>query len=1394
MNFPSLALLPSILLAAMALHAHGDPADPGVTYRLYDIREPMDQLYPLVPGQTPNVDERRATVDWSGSAALSGYTQQFMVEVSADLSVTAAGDHEFRLTSEDGSELWIADTLVVDHDGEHAATSKNGSITLNTGLHPLRIRFFLNTGTPVLKLEWRSPGDAGFSVVPETRLSTPGFVTRVVAPGKKEIITPGDGTRPGNGAPLTAAHPEWEVRTIRPSTFKPKVGAMAVHPDGRLFVATFNPNQNSNSSQPTTPNGKIWALTNVNGNDPEAVGVTEVATGLFEPAGMTFVDGVLYVSQRLELTRLLDNNGDGFYETHQTVGGGWVSNNYHMFNFGLIAADGYAYSALSTSINFSYTGLNGPNPANRGTWVRTNLATGAVDFLAGGLRTPNGIGFGPDGDIFQTDNQGSWLPASRLNHLREGRFYGHYNNTADGGVASLHSDQPPTPAAVYLPQNEISNSPTQPLLMPEGRDFAGDMLLGELTLGGINRVSLEKVNGEWQGAVYRFSQGFEAGVNRIEWAPDGSLYVGCIGASGNWSWNGTTSGLQRLSPKAGALKNFEIDRVEATTNGFRIRYTKPVPAATLNNPANFTIRQWTYSPSQVYGGSKVNETTLPVTTSAASPDRKSVELTVPGLSEGYVVYLKSDLVSDFGEAIWSSEAWYTLNAVPGRPFDLQLDAASVAENEPSGTAVGQLTADHDDPATTIQFSLPAGQLQNAFFSITGDTLVTATPFDYERRNSYPIRVRATDGAGNFSEADFIIAVTDLADESAPHRIMLTNAVLPPDHASGALVGNLLIDDVDLGDLTAPSGGSGFSEPVAYDGFDYLAGAGLGGQAGGTGFTGTWGFTGAGTVATIPSGSLGYTDSQGLSLNTTGNRALAGNPTSRNHRPLAAARGADGTVTYLSFLADPNPNAFFWGVEFWNGTAADSNRVLQIGNESGFGVRVRNTTNKFFAFSDDDPHFFVIRIDHLSGNDLVSVWIDPPLSAEPPAADLFFSSAETGGSIVFNRLGFTDAVNKSAPTVDEIRLGNDWASVTPHSVVFPSFELVAGEGDDDNASFAIQDSSLRVNGVLPLGLHTVRVRVTDSAGLAYEQPVLIWVGAGHTDSNGDGISDGDAVRLGFDPAGPDATAAYFGSVGGFPVLEWSAALDGGLLGLPSIPGNLYWLEASSDLLQWQLVPDSVRTPDSFLDVPSLWQPAIPEIPRHFWRASGGWPDALGEDPLASGLAGLTFVGGSSAGWTYDPATGILKQDAANPNPAQWLHFGDTYTDFLLSLEYRVSANGNAGVFLRAAATGNPWETGTEIQITTQPREAIHSTGAAYGRIAANPAADATPGVWHRMEILMIDQRLRVRVDGVAVIDVADVQAAYPGFNWPTTGMVGLQDAHTSGSTIEYRELRLLPLAP
>lgn len=55
------------------------------------------------------------------------------------LPIPAEGEYEFHLKSDDGSRLWIDDELVVDNWGLHGLETKSGKVSLDPGLHTLRI-------------------------------------------------------------------------------------------------------------------------------------------------------------------------------------------------------------------------------------------------------------------------------------------------------------------------------------------------------------------------------------------------------------------------------------------------------------------------------------------------------------------------------------------------------------------------------------------------------------------------------------------------------------------------------------------------------------------------------------------------------------------------------------------------------------------------------------------------------------------------------------------------------------------------------------------------------------------------------------------------------------------------------------------------------------------------------------------------------------------------------------------------------------------------------------------------------------------------------------------------------------------------------------------------------
>ncbi|OLF09973.1 PA14 domain-containing protein, partial [Actinophytocola xanthii] len=480
-----------LLLAASALALPGraqaqppniPPQEPGVTLRVYDVQVGLNELCVLKPGQTPNIDKLMPTIDWSTTAQF-GIGDFFVSEVTGNVNIATAGTYTFRLTSDDGSRLRIDDTTVIDHDGLHSPTAKDGSIALGTGYHSLRIDHFENAADQVIRLEWRPPGASAFTLVPNSVLSTDAGVVRVTAPGRKECEASTDS--PGDGLPLTGVHPNYTLTNLRPAGFEPQVSAIDWLPDGRMAIATWGGSDNVA--------GEVYLLSNVTGaTDPSRVRVQRIAQGLREPMGIKYAEGKLYVSEKQRLVELNDTNGDWVTDNYRTVATWPFGGNFHEFAFGLLYKDGFFYLNLSVAINLGGATTD-PQPApNRGTTISVNRTTGAVSYVAGGLRTPHGIGWGPEDGIFVTDNQGGWLPSSKLVHIKQNRFFNHYMNP-DGPFDT----RPVTQPVLWLPQNEIANSPSNPVRLTQG-PFAGQLVFGDVTYGGLQRAYLEKINGEYQ--------------------------------------------------------------------------------------------------------------------------------------------------------------------------------------------------------------------------------------------------------------------------------------------------------------------------------------------------------------------------------------------------------------------------------------------------------------------------------------------------------------------------------------------------------------------------------------------------------------------------------------------------------------------------------------------------------------------------------------------------------------------------------------------------------------------------------------------------------------------------------------------------------------------------------
>ena len=234
-------------------------------------------------------------------------------------------------------------------------------------------------------------------------------------------------------------------------------------------------------------------------------------------------------------------------------------------------------------------------------FVQKSIQCNHVKPFASGFRSPNGIGFDLNGNLFATDNQGDWIGTSALHHVQEGKFYGHPGslvwqkgwNKGNPFLLPLSVlDSMRTRGAVLFPHGIIANSPTQPLCdRTEGKfgPFSGQLLVGEMNKERIVRVMLENVGGELQGACLPFFEGngLRKGNNRLVFGPDGSLWIG----QNSHGWLGD-QGIQRLVYTG--KQPADIYSMNLTEKGFDLTFTQPLDVSTATNIVNYKFRHYYY--------------------------------------------------------------------------------------------------------------------------------------------------------------------------------------------------------------------------------------------------------------------------------------------------------------------------------------------------------------------------------------------------------------------------------------------------------------------------------------------------------------------------------------------------------------------------------------------------------------------------------------------------------------------------------------------------------------------------------------------------------------------------------------------------------------------------------
>jgi len=131
------------------------------TLRIADAGE--CQYVATVYTDTLNIPERHFS---DGFPGVSDRSEWFLIDYAGTFSVTAYGTYVFRLHSDDGSYLYIDDSLVIDNDGKHAPESRSGTVQLSVGDHRIKVRYAQTDDRMALQLFVRPPGGAEILFTP----------------------------------------------------------------------------------------------------------------------------------------------------------------------------------------------------------------------------------------------------------------------------------------------------------------------------------------------------------------------------------------------------------------------------------------------------------------------------------------------------------------------------------------------------------------------------------------------------------------------------------------------------------------------------------------------------------------------------------------------------------------------------------------------------------------------------------------------------------------------------------------------------------------------------------------------------------------------------------------------------------------------------------------------------------------------------------------------------------------------------------------------------------------------------------------------------------------------------------------------------------------------------
>ena len=447
--------------------------------------------------------------------------------------------------------------------------------------------------------------------------------------------------------------------------------------DNKMRISAVDFFSDGTTAAVCTWDGGVWIVKNID-EKLENVEWKMFADGLHEPMGLRIVDDKIYTVADDQITRFHDLNNDGEADYYECFNNDWdLTSGFHAFCFDLQTDKAgnfyFAFGAPVRGGGRSFERLG----RHHGSVLRVSKDGSKLERYASGFRAPNGIGVGPDGQVTSGDNEGTYIPRSPINWIKEKGFGGvvdtfedYKNMKSTPTVKQLSGDRKkhleesemPKPLA-WLPKH-VDNSGGGQVWVNTDKwgPINGELLHLSYGQSALYLVLKEMKGEQIQGGVVKFPIQLSSSAMRARFNhKDGQLYIaGLKGWQTNAAKNG---GLDRIR-YTGKPINMPV-AMKTIAKGIELTFSEKLDAELANDPTSFAIKGADIWWSHNYGSKeyklgqravkstekKQGWTSLKVKSAKLQSDGKTVSIEIENFQPAHELELSVDLETTDGAEI-----------------------------------------------------------------------------------------------------------------------------------------------------------------------------------------------------------------------------------------------------------------------------------------------------------------------------------------------------------------------------------------------------------------------------------------------------------------------------------------------------------------------------------------------------------------------------------------------------------------------------------------------------------------------------------------------------------------------------------------------------------------------